>query len=148
MIPPHLTIRQATEADYEQICDLMTVIALARPERLAIARTIAGPRSAILVACERDARILHGLATLAATASARIETLIVREASRGQGIGRALAERAAEWSLRKGYGPLDVSAAREAVSPQSRPHRDNSALPASSRGQARRSGAESARSGG
>lgn len=148
MIPPQLTIRQATEADYEQICDLMVAVAAARPERLAIARLIAGPRSAILVASERDARILHGVATLAAAATARIETLVVREASRGQGIGRALAARAADWSLRKGYGPLDVSAARETLSPQSLPHRDSSALPASSRGRARRSGAESARSGG
>lgn len=108
MIPPTLTIRQATEADYEQLCDLFAELGVGqRRERAQIARLIAGPHSAIYVASEKDARILHGLATLMlrdqpGMRAVEIGELVVHRNARRQGIGRALIDHAADWAARKG----------------------------------------------
>ncbi len=107
MIPPTLTIRQATEADYEQLCDLFAELDTGpRRTRAHIARLIAGPNSAIYVAAERDARVLHGVATLLrdepGAQFVSIGELVVHRDARRQGIGRALIDRAADWAARKG----------------------------------------------
>lgn len=107
MIPPTLTIRQATEADYEQLCDLFAELdAGPRRTRAHIARLIAGPNSAIYVAAERDARVLHGVATLLRDGPEApfvgISELVVHRGSRRRGIGRSLIDHAAKWAARKG----------------------------------------------
>ena len=128
-------IRQATEADYEQLCDLFaeldTFHRVARPDlfrkpegpprdRSHVARLIASPASAILVAAQPDARILHGFATLIgherpatpvrpARRIVEIDNLCVRVDARRQGIGSALVEDADRWAQRKGYDGIELS---------------------------------------
>ena len=129
------TIRQATEADYGQLCDLFAELDLlhrsARPdlfrkpegpprERSYVARLIASPASAILVAAQRDARILHGFATLigherpatpvsAARRIVEIDNLCVHAHARRQGIGGALVDGADRWARQKGYDGVELS---------------------------------------
>ena len=132
---PPFTIRQATEADYGQLCDLFAELdALhrhARPDlfrkpegppraRSYVARLIASPASTILVAAQRDARILHGFATLIgrekpstpvqpAKRIVEIDNLCVHSHARRQGIGGALVDSAGQWAKRKGYDGIELS---------------------------------------
>lgn len=135
MIPPTLTIRQATEADYEQLCDLFAELDLqhreARPdlfhkpkgpirERSYVAGLIGGPESAIFVASERDARVLHGLATVVTRMMptslvkperriAEVDNLVVHRQARRMGVGRALIGQTRDWAERKGFGTLELA---------------------------------------
>jgi GNAT superfamily N-acetyltransferase len=132
---PPLTIRQATESDFEQLCDLFAELdALhreARPdlfrkpaglprERAHVAGLIAGPDSAILVAADPGSRHLHGLATLIVRTMpenpvrperrlVEIDNFAVRKDARRQGIGTMLIEQAECWALRKGFDAVELA---------------------------------------
>jgi ribosomal protein S18 acetylase RimI-like enzyme len=135
MTLPPLTIRQATESDYEQLCDLFEELdALhrqARPdlfqkpegpprERAYVAALIAGPLSAILVASDRQSRHLLGFATLIARDIAaspvrperrilEIDNFGVRKEARRKGVGQALVNHALQWGNRRGFAEVELA---------------------------------------
>lgn len=130
-----LTIRQATESDYEQLCDLFEEFDRlhreARPDlfckpdgaprsRAFVADLIAGPGSAILVCADRHSRCLHGFATLVTRTLAEnpvrperqfveIDHFGVRHAMRRLGLGRALLAEADRWALRRGFDSVELA---------------------------------------
>jgi ribosomal protein S18 acetylase RimI-like enzyme len=132
---PPLTVRQATESDYEQLCDLFAELdALhlkARPdlfrkvegpprERSYVAGLIAGPHSAILVAADPGSRHLYGFATLIVRilpetpvrperGFVEIDNFAVRKDDRRQGIGTMLIGEADRWAARRGFDAVELA---------------------------------------
>ena len=128
-------VRAATEADFEQLCDLFAELddlhREARPdlfvkpeglprERTYVARLIAGPESTILVASARDSRCLYGFATLIVRSLpanpvrperrlVEIDNFSVRKSARRCGIGRALIEHADRWAARRGFSSVELA---------------------------------------
>lgn len=128
-------VRQATESDYEQLCDLFEELdALhrrGRPdlfrkpkgaprERSYVASLIAGPDSAVLVAGDRGSRALYGFATLivrtlpesavrTAHRFAEIDNLAVRRDWQRMGLGRLLISEADRWTARNGLGSVELA---------------------------------------
>lgn len=128
-------IRQATESDYEQLCDLFEELdALHRKgrpdlfhkpqgaprERSYVASLIAGPDSAVLVAGDRGSRVLYGFATLiirtlpenpvrTARRFVEIDNLAVRRDWRRMGLGRLLINEADRWAARNNLGSVELA---------------------------------------
>jgi ribosomal protein S18 acetylase RimI-like enzyme len=128
-------IRQATESDYEQLCDLFEELdALhrqARPdlfrkqqgaprERSYVASLIAGPDSTVLVAGDRGSRSLYGFATLilrvtpengvrAERRIVEIDNLAVRRDWRRMGLGRLLISEVDKWAARSNLGTVELA---------------------------------------
>tara|TARA_R110000868_G_scaffold4950_5_gene30769 strand:- start:26697 stop:27194 length:498 start_codon:yes stop_codon:yes gene_type:complete len=128
-------IRQATESDYEQLCDLFEELDRlhrnARPdlfrkpagaprERSYVSNLIAGPGSAILVAADRGSRCLYGFATLITHRLAEnpvrpervfveIDNFGVRRDMRRRGIGRALIDAADQWAHQRGHSSVELA---------------------------------------
>ena len=128
-------IRAATEADFEQLCDLFAELddlhREARPdlfvkpeglprERAYVARLLAGPESTILVASARDSRCLYGFATLIVRSLpanpvrperrlVEIDNFSVRMSARRRGIGRALVEHADRWAAQCGFSSVELA---------------------------------------
>jgi ribosomal protein S18 acetylase RimI-like enzyme len=132
---PPLIIRQATESDYEQLCDLFEELDMlhrqARPdlfrkpegpprERAYVSMLIGGRDSTILVASDRGSRCLHGFATLLIRALpenpvraerrfVEIDNFGVRRDMRRRGIGRLLVEEADRWARRRNFEALELA---------------------------------------
>ncbi|HEY4344774.1 MAG TPA: GNAT family N-acetyltransferase [Parvibaculum sp.] len=128
-------IRQATESDYEQLCDLFEELdalhRAARPdlfrkqhgaprERSYVASLIAGPDSAVLVAGDPGSRSLYGFATLivrvtpesgvrAGRRIVEIDNLAVRREWRRTGLGRLLISEADRWAARSNLGTVELA---------------------------------------
>jgi ribosomal protein S18 acetylase RimI-like enzyme len=128
-------IRAATEADFEQLCDLIAELddlhrdahpdLFVKPQGLPrqyadIARLIAGPDSTILVAADRESRCLYGFATLIirclpespvrpARRLVEIDNFCVSRSARRRGIGRALVEHSDHWAARRGLSSVELA---------------------------------------
>ena len=113
-------IREATAADAAVIAELMTQLGypcMAGEARLRLGYWLGDPASRVLVA-ERDGRVVgclsaHAVPYLERTGWwARIESLVIDEAARGTGAGRALLHTAENVARRWGCLAMEVTSAR------------------------------------